>query len=48
MPADLAEVELAFTTKMMKDKRMGFAEPVPAPEDASATDRLVAFLGRTP
>jgi len=48
MPADLAEAELAFTTKMMKDKRMGFAEPVPAPEDASATDRLVAFLGRTP
>jgi len=48
MPADLAEAELAFTTKMMKDKRMGFAEPVLAPEDASATDRLVAFLGRTP
>ena len=48
MPADLAEGALAFTTKMMKDKRMGFEQPVPAPEDASATDRLVAWLGRTP
>jgi uncharacterized protein (TIGR03086 family) len=48
MPADLAEAELAFTTKMMKERRMGFEQPVPAPEDASVTDRLVAFLGRTP
>lgn len=48
MPADLAEAELAFTTKMMKDKRMGFDQPVPVPEDASVTDRLVGWLGRTP
>jgi uncharacterized protein (TIGR03086 family) len=48
MPADLAEGALAFTTKMMKERRMGFEQPVSAPEDASATHRLVAFLGRTP
>jgi uncharacterized protein (TIGR03086 family) len=48
MPADLAEAELSFTTAMMKERRMGFEQPVPVPEDASATDRLVAWLGRTP
>jgi uncharacterized protein (TIGR03086 family) len=48
MPAELAEAELAFTTAMMKERRMGFEQPVPVPEDASATDRLVAWLGRTP
>jgi uncharacterized protein (TIGR03086 family) len=48
MPADLAETELAFTTKMMKDRRMGFEQPVSVPEDASVTDRLVGWLGRTP
>jgi uncharacterized protein (TIGR03086 family) len=48
MPADLAEAELAFTTAMMKEQRMGFEQPVPVPEDASATDRLVAWLGRAP
>jgi uncharacterized protein (TIGR03086 family) len=48
MPADLAEAELAFTTKMMKDKRMGFDQPVSVPEDASVTDRFVGWLGRTP
>ena len=48
MPADVAEAALAFTTKMMKDKRIGFAEPVPVPEDASVTDRLVGWLGRKP
>ena len=48
MPADVAEAALAFTTKMMKDKRMGFAEPVPVPDDASVTDRLVGWLGRKP
>ena len=48
MPAALAEAELAFTTKMMKDKRMGFEQPVAVPDDASATDRLVAWLGRNP
>jgi uncharacterized protein (TIGR03086 family) len=48
MPADLAEAELTFTTAMMKERRMGFEQPVPVPEDASATDRLVAWLGRAP
>jgi uncharacterized protein (TIGR03086 family) len=48
MPAGLAEAELAFTTKMMKERRMGFEQPVPVPEDASPTDRLVGWLGRTP
>ncbi|HEV2686381.1 MAG TPA: TIGR03086 family metal-binding protein, partial [Actinomycetota bacterium] len=48
MPADVAEAALAFTTKMMKDKRIGFGEPVPVPDDASVTDRLVGWLGRQP
>ena len=48
MPADLAEMELAFTTKMMKERRMGFEQPVSVPEEASVTDRLVAWLGRAP
>src|SRR5207248_7544157 len=48
MPPDLAEAELAFTTKAMKERRMGFEQPVSVPDDASATDRLVAWLGRTP
>jgi uncharacterized protein (TIGR03086 family) len=48
MPADVAEAALGFTTKMMKDKRIGFGDPVPVPEDASVTDRLVGWLGRTP
>jgi uncharacterized protein (TIGR03086 family) len=48
MPAELAEAELAFTTEAMKDRRTGFGEPVPVPEDASPTDRLVGWLGRTP
>jgi uncharacterized protein (TIGR03086 family) len=48
MPADLAEAELAFTSQAMKDRRTGFGEPVPVAEDASPTDRLVGWLGRTP
>ena len=48
MPEDVAEAALAFTTKMMKDKRIGFGEPVAVPDDASVTDRLVGWLGRQP
>lgn len=48
MPEDAAEAALAFTTKMMKDKRIGFGDPVPVPDDASVTDRLVGWLGRQP
>lgn len=48
MPEDVAEAALAFTTKMMKDKRMGFGDPVAVPDDASVTDRLVGWLGRQP
>lgn len=48
MPEDIAEAALAFSTKMMKEQRIGFGQPVPVPEDASVTDRLVGWLGRTP
>jgi uncharacterized protein (TIGR03086 family) len=48
MDADLAEAAYAFTEKAMQGKRMGFAEPVPAPADATPTETLVAWLGRDP
>jgi uncharacterized protein (TIGR03086 family) len=48
MPEDVAGAALAFTTKMMKGRRVGFGEPVPVPDDASVTDRLVGWLGRHP
>jgi len=48
MPPDVAEAALAFTTKAMKDRRIGFGDPVPVPDDASVTDRLVGWLGRNP
>ena len=48
MPQDVAESALAFTTKMMKERRIGFGDPVPVPDDASVTDRLVGWLGRQP
>ena len=49
MPEDVAEAALAFTTKMMKKgQRIGFDDPVPVPDDASVTDRLVGWLGRQP
>jgi len=48
MPSDVAEAALAFTTKAMKDRRIGFDDPVPVPDDASVTDRLVGWLGRQP
>jgi uncharacterized protein (TIGR03086 family) len=48
MPADVAEAALAFTAKAMKGRRVGFGDPVPVPDDASVTDRLVGWLGRHP
>ena len=48
MPEDVAEAVLAFTTKMMQERRIGFGDPVPVPDDASVTDRLVGWLGRQP
>jgi uncharacterized protein (TIGR03086 family) len=49
IPEDVAEAALAFTTKMMKKgQRIGFDDPVPVADDASATDRLVGWLGRQP
>jgi uncharacterized protein (TIGR03086 family) len=48
MPDEVAEAALAFTMRMMKGRRVGFGDPVPVPEEASVTDRLVGWLGRNP
>lgn len=48
-PEDLAAEELAFTTAALESLPRGstlFAAPQPAPADAPALLRLVAFLGR--
>jgi uncharacterized protein (TIGR03086 family) len=48
LPEDAAEVALAFVTHQLLDEaRPGrFDSAQPAPPDASAIERLVAFLGR--
>jgi uncharacterized protein (TIGR03086 family) len=47
VPDDLAEEALAFThANMPEDRGTRFGPEQPAPADAPAIDRLVAFLGR--
>jgi uncharacterized protein (TIGR03086 family) len=51
IPDDLAGTALAVVQGFMTDQlraAVGFAAPVPLPAGASATDQLVAFLGRRP
>lgn len=50
LPTDVAEAALAASREIISPAlREGrFAPEVPAPDGASATARLVAFLGRTP
>ncbi|WP_328393228.1 TIGR03086 family metal-binding protein [Nocardia sp. NBC_00416] len=48
LPEDLAETALVFSRRQLPDgSRPGrFAEAQPVPENATAVERLVAFLGR--
>lgn len=51
LPADVAEEEIAFCHRTLDAIPPGqnpFAPPQPVADDASAIDRLAAFLGRTP
>lgn len=53
IPTDLAEFALEFMRSFVSPNARGaqfshFAPPVAVGDDASATDRLVAFLGRQP
>ncbi|WP_052428095.1 TIGR03086 family metal-binding protein [Actinopolyspora erythraea] len=51
IPVPLAETVLPFATRIgagMPHQLPSFAEPTDAPPDASADERLLAFLGRSP
>ena len=50
IPADIAEHLLAMLEPMADELAESglFADPVPVPEDASSSDRLLALLGRQP
>lgn len=51
VPADLVDRNYEFALVLFSDpanRGDDFADPVPIDDHASATDRLMAFLGRQP